>query len=68
MIRFFAAVLGCALFYSPLVLVNRNPRLSRSRRPTKIFGYRDPRAELKAEKIFLAVPDPQLAKEHLADS
>jgi len=33
--------------------------------PDKIFGYRNPAAELQAEKIFLAVPDPQLAKKHL---
>ena len=33
--------------------------------PTTITGYRDPAGELQAEKIFLAVPDPQLAKEHL---
>jgi N-acetylated-alpha-linked acidic dipeptidase len=33
--------------------------------PDKIFGYRDPGAELKAEKTFLAVPDPQMAKKDL---
>jgi N-acetylated-alpha-linked acidic dipeptidase len=33
--------------------------------PDKIFGYRNPAAELRAEKIFLAVPDPKLAKQHL---
>jgi N-acetylated-alpha-linked acidic dipeptidase len=33
--------------------------------PDKIFGYRNPAAELQAEKTFLAVPDPQRAKEHL---
>ncbi len=33
--------------------------------PDKIFGYRNPAAELQAEKTFLAVPDPQLAKQHL---
>ena len=33
--------------------------------PDKIFGYRNPAAELQAEKIFLAVPDPDLAKKHL---
>ena len=33
--------------------------------PDKIFGYRDPAAELQAEKTFLAVPDPKLAKQHL---
>ena len=33
--------------------------------PDKIFGYRDPATELQAEKIFLTVPDPKLAKQHL---
>ncbi len=33
--------------------------------PDKIFGYRNPAAELQTEKTFLAVPDPQLAKQHL---
>jgi len=33
--------------------------------PDKIFGYHDPAAELRAEKVFLAVPDPELAKKHL---
>jgi N-acetylated-alpha-linked acidic dipeptidase len=33
--------------------------------PDKIFGYRNPAAELQAEKTFLAVPDPELAKKHL---
>lgn len=33
--------------------------------PDKIFGYRDPAAELQAEKTFLAVPDAKLARQHL---
>jgi len=33
--------------------------------PTTISGYRDTAAELQAEKTFLAVPEVQLAKEHL---
>ena len=33
--------------------------------PDKIFGYRNPAPELRAEKAFLAVPDPELAKKHL---
>jgi N-acetylated-alpha-linked acidic dipeptidase len=33
--------------------------------PDKIFGYRNPSPELQAEKTFLAVPDPMLAKQHL---
>ena len=30
-----------------------------------IFGFRDSASELKWEKIFLAVPDPRLAEQHL---
>ncbi|MGC2110227.1 MAG: M28 family metallopeptidase, partial [Candidatus Korobacteraceae bacterium] len=33
--------------------------------PDTIFGYRNPAPELKIEEEFLAVPDAQLAKEHL---
>jgi N-acetylated-alpha-linked acidic dipeptidase len=33
--------------------------------PDKIFGYRNPGPELRAEKAFLAVPNPELAKKHL---
>jgi len=33
--------------------------------PDKIFGYRNPAPELRAEKAFLAVPDPELARKHL---
>ncbi|HKD84756.1 MAG TPA: M28 family metallopeptidase [Terriglobales bacterium] len=33
--------------------------------PDKIFGYRDAAHELQAEKTFLAVPDPMMAKQHL---
>ncbi len=32
---------------------------------TKIFGFRDASAELAAEKVFLQVPDPKRAEEHL---
>ena len=65
MIRFFIAVLGCALFYSPLIFSQQESPAELFTPPAKIFGFRDPAAELKAEKIFLAVPDPQLAREHL---
>ncbi len=65
MIRFFAAVLGCILLCSPLVLSQQKSQAESFTAPTKIFGFRDPGPELKAEKAFLAVPDPQLAKEHL---
>jgi len=33
--------------------------------PDQIFGFRNPAPELQVEKIFLAVPDPQLARKHL---
>jgi N-acetylated-alpha-linked acidic dipeptidase len=33
--------------------------------PVKIFGYRNPTAELQYEKTFLAIPDPALARQHL---
>ncbi|MGB8770051.1 MAG: M28 family metallopeptidase, partial [Candidatus Korobacteraceae bacterium] len=65
MIRFFAAVLGCILLCSPLVLSQQKSQAESFTAPTKILGFRDPGPELKAEKAFLAVPDPQLAKEHL---
>ena len=65
MIRFFIAVLGCALFYSPPVPTQEKSQAEPFTPPTAIFGFRDPGPELKAEKTFLAVPDPQLAREHL---
>jgi N-acetylated-alpha-linked acidic dipeptidase len=65
LIRFFVAVLGCAFCCSPLVLSQQKSQAEPFTPPTKIFGFRDPGSELKAEKTFLAVPDPQLAKEHL---
>lgn len=33
--------------------------------PDTIFGFRNPAMELRAEKAFLAVPDPELARKHL---
>ena len=65
MIRFLLVVLSCALSYSPLLFSQQKSEAAPFSPPTKIFGFRDPGPELKAEKIFLAVPDPQLAKEHL---
>ena len=64
MIRFFVAVLACALFYPSLVLSQKS-QTAPFTPPDKIFGYRDPGPELEAEKTFLAVPDPQLARQHL---
>ena len=65
LIRFLVAVLGCALFYSPLVPSQEKSQADPFTPPTSIFGFRDPGPELKAEKTFLAVPDPRLAREHL---
>jgi len=65
LIRFFAAVFACSLFYSSLVFSQEKSQTGPFTPPDKIFGYRDPAPELKAEKTFLAVPDPHLAKEHL---
>jgi N-acetylated-alpha-linked acidic dipeptidase len=64
LVRFCTAVLACALLPSPLVGQQKSPAAPFTP-PTKIFGFRNPSAELKAEQTFLAVPDPQLAKEHL---
>ena len=33
--------------------------------PTAIFGFRNSAAEIAQERAFLAIPDPQLAREHL---
>ena len=65
MIRLFISVLSCALFYLPLVHGQQTSQAEPFTPPTTIFGFRDPAPELKAEKTFLAVPDPQLAREHL---
>ena len=51
---------------SPLTFAQQsNPSSAPFTPPTTLTGFRDPAAELQAEKTFLAVPDPQLAREHL---
>jgi N-acetylated-alpha-linked acidic dipeptidase len=65
LLRSIAAILICALNLSPLTTSQEKPAPAPFTPPAKIFGFRNPAAELKAEKIFLAVPDPQLAREHL---
>jgi N-acetylated-alpha-linked acidic dipeptidase len=59
-------VLICALNTSPAVYAQpKNPAPAPFVPPTSITGYRDASAELQAEKKFLAVPNADLAKEHL---
>ena len=81
MTRFLLATFTCSLSFSTFLFSQQSagttarPSATVSGKPSttvapftppdKIFGYRDPAAELKAEQTFLAVPDPQLAKEHL---
>lgn len=57
-------LLICALNFSPLANAQQ-PSPAPFNPPAQITGYRDAAAELQAEKTFLAVPDAQLAKEHL---
>ncbi len=61
-----AAVLICALNISPTVYAQtKSPAPAPFVPPTSITGYRDATTELQAEKEFLAVPNADLAKEHL---
>ncbi len=63
----------CFLTLLPVIAIQQNaPALGQQQTasapfiaPDKIFGYRNPAAELQAEKIFLAVPDAKLARQHL---
>ena len=74
MLRSLLAVLSCLAFL-PLGIPQQTTTASQQSSvsaplapfspPDKIFGYRNPGPELKAEKAFLAVPDPELAKKHL---
>ena len=64
-IRSVAAILLCAITLSPIAAGQQNTTPAPFTPPDKIFGYRNPADELRVEKTFLAVPDPQLAKEHL---
>ena len=65
MIRFLLALVACACSFVTFSFSQQSTSTAPFTPPDRIFGYRNPTAELKAEKIFLAVPDPQLAKEHL---
>jgi len=66
LIRSRTSLLICALLYSTLALSQQTTTATTPfTPPDKIFGYRNPAAELQAEKTFMAVPDPKLAKEHL---
>jgi len=64
LVRSLSAVLACALTLSTIAPSQETSTVPFAP-PDKIFGFRDATAELKAEKIFLAVPDPALAKQHL---
>src|SRR6202050_847754 len=64
--RFFSAVLLSSvvlLCCLPIRVSGRGPQPSAGAQP--IFGFRDAVAENAAEARFIAVPDPNLAKEHL---
>ena len=65
MVRSLSAVLACALTLSTIAPSQEASTPAPFTPPDKIFGFHDPAAELKAEKVFLAVPDPMLAKQHL---
>jgi N-acetylated-alpha-linked acidic dipeptidase len=65
LVRSISAVLACALTLSTIAPSQETSTPAPFTPPDKIFGFHDPAAELKAEKIFLAVPDPMLAKQHL---
>lgn len=66
MIRSLSVVLTCALTFSTVAASQETPTTPAPfTPPDKILGFHDPAAELNLEKTFLAVPDPQLAKQHL---
>ncbi len=65
MIRFLLATFACIFSFSTFSFSQQSATTAPFTPPDKIFGYRNPEAELEVEKTFLAVPDPQLAKEHL---
>ena len=66
MTRSISVILVCSYYISSFAAGPQNPPTPAPfTPPTTIFGYRNPAAELKAEQSFLAVPDPQLAKQHL---
>jgi N-acetylated-alpha-linked acidic dipeptidase len=57
------AVIVGVIFLANLGGSSQSPEASDH--PGLVFGFLDAAAELAAEKRFLAVPDPQLAEEHL---
>jgi len=66
LIRSLSVILTCALTFStvaPSQETSATPAPFTP--PDKILGFHDPAAELQVEKTFLAVPDPELAKQHL---
>jgi N-acetylated-alpha-linked acidic dipeptidase len=63
--RTFAAVLVLVFNLPSLTYAQQSGDKPAFAPPTKISGYKDPAAELQAEKTFLAVPSAELAKEHL---
>ena len=63
--RTFAALLVFASNLSCFTYAQQSTDKPPFNPPTKISGYRDAAAELEAEKKFLAVPNAELAKEHL---
>jgi N-acetylated-alpha-linked acidic dipeptidase len=65
LIRFLLATFACIFSFSTFSFSQQSATTAPFTPPDKIFGYRNPEAELEVEKTFLAVPDPQLAKEHL---
>jgi N-acetylated-alpha-linked acidic dipeptidase len=68
LIRHITRLLICILITFTILLAQQSPTSTTPAPftpPDKIFGYRNPAAELQTEKSFLAVPDPALAKQHL---
>ncbi len=66
MIRSLSVILTCVLTFSSVALSQETSTTPAPfTPPDTILGFHEPAAELKVEKTFLAVPDPELAKQHL---
>jgi N-acetylated-alpha-linked acidic dipeptidase len=66
LIRSLSVTLACVLTFSTVVPSQETSTTPAPfTPPDKIFGFHDPAAELNVEKTFLAVPDPELARQHL---